>query len=196
MIVGIDIDDTLNEFSLVLAECYKAETGMDALPGIRKHFFLEEATGMTGDDVINFFQRNHAALYERTPVKEYLPHMLEAMTRRNMVIHIVTNRMDSRREVTLDWLHDNNLSPYIDQLYMCGGCKHEFVTSHDIKLDVIVEDRLDKVKPFLKAKIPAVLFNYEHNQGFDHPLLYRVNNWFEAFEALCRIQITSKAWMR
>lgn len=196
MIVGIDIDDTINEFSYVLAQCYKNETGMDALPGIRKHFFLEDATGMTGDDVIAFFQRNHEPLYEWTPVKEYVRDMFEGLIRRHMTLHIITNRMDSRREVTLDWLHDTDLAPYIDQLYMTGGCKHEFCKTHDVHVDVMVEDRLDKVKPFLAAKIPCVLFNYEHNQGFSHPLLHRVNNWFEAYEALCRIQIQSKGWMK
>lgn len=194
MEIGIDIDDTLNEFSEAIADAYFAETGINCLENLRKHFFMSEACGISSDDVVLFFERNRKRIYEETRLKPYLPEMLDAFCRRHMTLHIITNRSLAMREVTLDWLHDNNVSPFIDRIYFVEDCKYTFCKNNGINIDLMIEDRLDRAKPFLENRIPVILFNYEHNQGYDHPLLYHVNDWWGAYQVAARIQTRHGGW--
>lgn len=196
MRIGIDIDDTLNEFSEAIAEAYFDETGINCLEDVRRYFFMDRICGMTSEDVIRFFERNHKRLYEQTRLKPYLPQMLNGLRHRHMALDIITNRMDDNREVTLKWLHDNNVLPYIDRVYFTSGCKYEFCETNGIKIDLMIEDRLDRAKPFLEHKIPVILFDYEHNRGYEHRLLHRVTNWWEVFQIAARLQTLSGGWQR
>lgn len=206
MIVGVDIDDTSNELSEAIALGLSREHGGEAITYQQQlsaaHEVYSCIEGWTKSDVGPFFARNQWMFDEARP-KDFIHDMLYGLRKRNFSFLILTHRT-TKFEVpqrTYEWLERTELLPFFTEIHHANKNgqrlnKAQYAADNDLRLDVMMEDKLDISIDFLKKKIPVILFNYGHNQGYEHPLLHRVNNWWEAYQALCRIQNQSKEWQR
>lgn len=206
MIVGVDIDDTSNELSESIALALAKEHMCEHTEFLQKlhdvHDIHRCVDGWTKDDIGPFFARNQWMFDEARP-KDYIHDMLYGLRKRNFSFLILTHRT-TKFDVpqrTYEWLERTELLPFFTEIHHANRDgrrlnKAAYAAENDLKLDAMIEDKLEIAMDFLQRKIPVVLFNYGHNQGYEHPLLYRVNNWWEAYQALCRIQIRSKEWQR
>lgn len=212
MRVGVDIDGTLNDLDKKIAEGlakekpvevhgYSAKTWYEKELG-RKHYIHDIVPEWGREDIGPFFARNQW-MFDEAPLKDYAIDMLYGLRLRNFKFLILTHRT-TEWEVpirTAEWLDRSEVAPFMEEVHHASLKgrrldKYQYAVDNKLNLDVMMEDKLEVAIPFLKAKIPVILFNYEHNQGYDHPLLHRVNNWWEAYQALCTIQIRSKEWQK
>lgn len=192
MRIGIDVDNTLNNLSEAIAKQLDIELGVSTLEHLEKDFFIEGITGWTGEEVDEFFGRHLERIFFGADVKDkYMELAVYGLYRRHNELHLVTNRnikrYDRMEEFTTGWLEARKLKECFKNFHYIKGCKHSYCLTEQLHLDVMVEDNLERSIPFLEAGIPVVLFNYGYNQ-YDHPLLHRVENWWEAFNVLVKIE--------
>lgn len=194
MRVGVDIDNTINDCSQSIARELDPVVGKDTEPLLKEHFWIEKAVGWTDEQVIEFFSNHAEKIHRFAHLKDNMTrYMLQGLFRRGVDLFIITNRDNERvgydiQTCTLDWLQHHEIRRYFSSVLFTPGCKHEYCVTNDIGIDVMVEDSPERAEAFLEAGIPVVLFDYPYNRHVEHEKLYRVNDWWGAFQAIVKIQ--------
>lgn len=104
-------------------------------------------------------------------------------------IHIITAREEKLERLTRKWLDKYKIN-YLSLHHL--GSTEKLSTAIQLNLDVIIEDRLETALEMIKWQIPTILFNTPYNEGLEHPLLYRVNTWAEAYAVIKKMSKIKK----
>lgn len=194
MRVGVDIDNTMNDISQSIARYLDPVVGMDTESLLREHLWISTAVGWTEEEVESFFDRHAEKIHKYADMKdEYTAHMLKGLFLRSINLVVITNRNPDRtgydiKTCTHDWLRDNKILEYFSEVHFTPSCKQEYCVRIDMPLDAMIEDNPERAITFLEAGVPVVLFDYPYNRFIEHKLVHRVTNWWEAFQAVVKIQ--------
>lgn len=198
MRIGVDIDNTLNNLTEAIAKQLDIETGLSTRERLYEVFWMEDVVGWSADQVSDFFDRNCDRIFNGADIKDrYTLIALQCLALRHNQIHIVTNRNPKKngydiQQMTKEWVEKNNLTPYVSSIHFAEECKYHYCRENKLHVDVMVEDSVERAASFLSAGVPVILFDYKYNQDFSHKLLYRVKDWWEAFQKLVEIETEVK----
>lgn len=209
MRIGVDVDNTMNNFSQSVAKYLDPIIGKDSERLLQQTLHIHEAAGWEDEDTVDFFLRYGKRIHMEAPAKDkYLLATIKGLFLRGFDISVITNRQNERvgfdvETQTSEWLDAHKLTPYIDDVHFVKDCKHEYATVHKLGVGLMIEDNLERAIPFLENGIPVILFNHGYNhthngQLFVHKHLHRVNNWWEVYQKAIDIEkeLFNSAWQR
>lgn len=193
MRIGVDIDNTLNDFSQAAAKHLDPVLGYDTEQKLRRHLSFAEAFGWTDEDTEEFFSIYGKKIHEDAYLKDrYVHDILKGLFLRGFEFTVITNRDNKRagfdvETQTHEWLKKQQIAKYIEDVHFTRGCKHEYSEARRLGIQAMIEDNLERAIPFLENGIPVILFNHEYNrtynhQLFEHKLLHRVNTWWDVYQ--------------
>ncbi len=192
--IGVDLSDSLNNIGDCIAAVVHKRTGLDCYDALREHYYLERAIGWSSYEVSEFFRKYSCEILDACELKPMAHQMLIGLKMRSMDLSVLMHRVGSQcglpvDDMTIRWLADRGVLNLFKEVHMVDDCKTAYIKDKGLTFDAVVEDNPRQAEAFLEAKIPVVLFDYPHNRRLDHPMLHRVTNWFQAYEALTRIQL-------
>lgn len=139
--IGIDVDCVLTELKPTMefmAEYFnKPVARFDQI----KDYNLSSAYGITEEESLIFWkEEEHKICKYSVPSTERIQSIFDNFVEDTSEIYVITSRNESLREVTENWLLDNNIN--YDVLIMTSGvCKKE--TIEELGLDIMIDDKPD-----------------------------------------------------
>lgn len=204
MLIGIDIDNTLNDFSQAVAKYLDPIVGKDTEPLLKEHLWISKAVDWEDEDVVDFFGRYAERIHMEADTKDsYTTPIINGLYLRGFDMTIITNRQKERvgfdvEAQTAKWLKLHKLDLYFNDIHFVKDCKHEYHLAKKLGIECMIEDNLERSIPFVENGIPVILFNYGYNQGYEHKNLHRVDNWWEAYQKLIKLEreLFDNLWQR
>ena len=180
LILGFDIDGVLTndddgECSIWLKEA--SEYFGVPLPE-KRAYYIEDAFGISREEVLGFFRARVHKIYSEVPVREHVAETLQSLWNSGHTIHLITARDESSRDITEKWLRRHSL-PY-HSLYMHRS-KQPFskgTLCQELQVGFFVDDKVENALETAEKGIYTLLFHASHNRGFVAPLPL-VKNWRE-----------------
>lgn len=207
MRIGVDVDNTLNNFSQSIARYLDPLVMKDTEQLLKEHLWISNAVGWSDEKVVDFFARYGERIHGEAGMKDkYVEIVIKGLYLRKFNMKIITNRQSERvgfdvETQTHEWLKKHKIDNFFTGVHFVKDCKHEYSVATSLNIECMVEDNLERSIPFLENGIPVVLFNHPYNhkkdgKAYTHKNLHRVNNWWEAYQALVTIEreVFNKGW--
>lgn len=199
MKIGIDIDNTINQLDESLAKVL--DTMLEpTLEKLQKNLDLGEALGWPEDRVWSFFEEYGAKIHRKADIKPFAKHMIIGLFKRHNVLYVLTNRSERGLgkhviEDTKFWLNIHGVLPVLTDVIHIDGCKDTWCKANELQLDVMVEDNPEHAQKFAESGIKVVLFNYPYNEHVKHENIIRVDNWWQAYREIIKLQDAEKEFV-
>ena len=172
MILGIDIDGTINNFQDVSAKYLKKELNIKF---DNKDYELYK--GMKKSEIDDFNQKHREDFINEVKALPGSQEVINQLLNQGNEIYLITAREYSFAPDTMEWLDKNHFS-FTDIYFNCGNkvdtCKWKDV-------DIMIDDSPYNLKALNKAGIPYIVFNQEYNQDIYNEL-YRAKNWENIYD--------------
>lgn len=180
MKIGIDIDGTITT-PFYWLDFYNEHLGTKMKPKDITTYDHHLSFGISLKS-FNTFRNNHIeTIHNLALPRNEAARYVNQLFFEYQDIHIITAREKELEPLTKAWLYKYKLN-YLSLHHL--GSTEKLGTAIQLGLNVIIEDRLETAMEMIKWQIPTILFNTPYNEGLEHPLLYRVNTWAEAYLAI------------
>lgn len=190
MNIGIDIDDTITNSSVVFLKYARIYNKKNKIPYKIKKFELDQniAFGWSIDN-----QREFAEKYLKLILKEAIPkknvvEILKKIKKLGCNIFLITARKDSEivgmYDFTKEWLIDNNIE--FDKLIV--NCDDKLKVCLDNEIKLFIDDNFFTCKKILNSKkIRVLLYETNYNKKYNHKDLEKVKKWNEILKIVIEI---------
>ncbi len=177
-IIGIDIDGVLtreekggkNIWEMKLAEYLNKDINR-----CNDVYNFKDAFNITSEELDGFIKKHVYNIYKNLQPASGAINVLSKLNKLNFKIYLITARNEKYRNVTENWLAQNNI-PY-DFLYHEDN-KAPLAVKKNIQL--FIEDNKNNTIELLKNNIPVILVNKYHNKNLQKKNnIFRVDNWQE-----------------
>ncbi len=182
MKIGIDIDDTITNSSIVVKEyAYKYDNDYNnrLVPNIDSIMrgFLED------EYVQKFYDEHSKDIGNAIEVKENAKEVIDKLRSEGNQVYIITARSNKfygdAYAFTEGYLKRHNVN--FDKLVTSQTYKLEYCKNEGI--DLMIDDAIDTVESINKEGINSILFTSEINKDKETNVR-RVNNWLELYEII------------
>ena len=177
MKIGIDIDGTITTPYYWL-DFFNENLNRDLKVEDIKHYDHYKDFKITEKEFIDFRNEYLKEIHLLAVPRSEAVHYVNRLFHENESTYLITARENELTLLTKSWLNDNGIKS--SDLYHLGSTKKTKLAL-SLKLDVFLEDRYETALNMALAGIPTILFNTTYNQEGNHPLIYRVDTWEEAF---------------
>jgi len=187
MNIGIDIDDTINNLSLVLVEYAKEYNRRAKIEHeIQIHEWdFDKAFGWNEENIKEFLENDFHEVYTNAEPKENAVSVIRKLKEEGNKIIIITARSDKEvrnaHYYSEEWLKKHDI-PY-DELVSDSQDKAQKCIEHNIHL--FIDDRIKHCENVRNnAHIPVYLFNSIYNQNHEDTGIKRVFSWLEIYNEI------------
>lgn len=179
MRIGVDIDNTINNFSVVAKKYLKEDYNKTFSPTDYNLY-----SGLKLPEIKKFEARHSDEfMNEVKPIAESSEILRQLLNEKNQ-IYIITARNYSFAEETLKWLRRYNFM-YTD-IYFNSTTKVDVCKWKEV--DFMIDDNPNNLISLNKAGIPFIVFNQPYNQDIYGEKL-RSNNWNTIYDFFSYISI-------
>lgn len=180
MRIGIDIDGTITT-PFYWLDFYNKKLNKSIKPKEITSYDHAKPFGITELDFRQFRERYLYEIHTLAEPRDQAAYFVNKLFFEHQQISIITAREKKLEILTHKWLLEHNIS--FSSLHHLGST-NKVSTAIIQNLDLFIEDRLETAQEMIIWGIPTLLFNTPYNQGYDHPLLFRVNTWKEVYEII------------
>lgn len=174
MILGIDIDGTVNNFQDVVAKYLQKEYDIKFDD---KDYELYK--GLNKSEIDKFNDKYSQVFLKEVKALPESQEVINELMNKGNEVYFITAREYSHASDTMEWLKRNNFS-FTDIYFNCGNkvdtCKWKNV-------DIMIDDSPYNLKALNKAGIPYIIYNQNYNQDIYNEL-YRASNWNNIYDFL------------
>lgn len=190
MNIGIDLDDTINNFAyqfVYYAKKYNTEKLIDH--NIKEYEWdFDKAYGWNLDDEKCFYKTYIKDILLNVKIKENASEIINKLKKEENKIIIITARSKKDygqiNEITKKWLEQNNVK--YDKLILESFNKAEKCIENNI--DVFIDDGIKNCKQVYEAlKIPTYMFDSIYNQKEENTHIKRVFSWEEIYNEIRKL---------
>ena len=185
MRIGIDIDDTMGNFSETLFN-YALEYDKS----LRNKGIIYENTNLIdgkfdwSEEEYNYFYKKYIELtgYNLKPFKD-VKNVIDKLRTMNYKIIIISLRGDDYIDahlMTKTWLEKNNI--VVDKIILNAKYKSEVAFKE--KLDYFIDDLPHNCEAVLKMGIKTFLYTSYRNENYINNDIERINNWEEFYQKI------------
>lgn len=175
MIIGVDIDNTLNTLCKAVLSVYNEDSGDNLKPEDIKSYYIDEYVKPAyKDNFKNYFvdRRVWKKIKLIKDCQKYIAHLY----RDGHTIIFITSTEPENLKKKANWLKRN--FPYLDirkSLFACP--KKQYMAGIDILID-------DYEKNLVDGKYHKILVSAPWNESFDNNAhgIYRAKSWAEIYE--------------
>lgn len=187
MIIGIDLDDTINNLATTFTKYAKIYNQSQNISHIiqENEWGFDKAFGWDEFHESNFQNMYLKILFTEVNLKEKAKEIINKLKDDGNEIVIITAR--SRRyipdvfEVSDEWLQKNKIK--YDKLVIEGKDKVDKCIENNV--DIFIDDIANNCEQvYSKAKIPVYLFDSIFNKEYFNPNIKRVLNWEEVYKEI------------
>lgn len=189
MKIGIDIDGTITT-PFYWLDFYNKKLNTNLKPKDINTYEHQLAFGITLRDFNTFrnkyLKEIHKLAHPRYDASRYINQLFF----QHHDIFIITAREKKLQPLTHKWLQDYKI--LYKSLHHLGSTEKTGLALEK-SINIFLEDRLETAIDMIKRQIPTILFNTPYNQGYEHPLLIRVDNWQQAYQVIQAIDKKNKS---
>ncbi|MBN2794626.1 MAG: hypothetical protein JXR88_04415 [Clostridia bacterium] len=180
MKIGIDIDGTITT-PFYWLDFYNLHLNKNVKPKDITTYDHHIPFGITLQEFKRFRDENLFEIHNLAVPRNACEFYMRMLFFDNHELSLITAREKELETLTNKWLMKYNL--YFHQVYHLGHTEKAHLALH-LNLDVFIEDRLETAIALIQYQIPVILFTTPYNQGYKHPLLFRVNSWQEVYQII------------
>ena len=147
----------------------------------KRTYYIEDAFGLTTDEVHGFFRARADHIIETVPIREQAAETLKDLKDRKHTIHLITARDERHRSITEGWLQRHGV-PY-DRLFMSSSQQSysKGALCKELQVSFFVDDKIENALDTAKHSVYTLLFHASHNLGRTHSLPL-VKDWTQVRE--------------
>lgn len=180
MKIGIDIDGTITT-PFYWLEFYNHHLNKEVKPKDVTTYDHHIPFGLTLNEFTSFRKKYLFEIHELALPRNSCEYYMRMLFFDNHDLSVITAREKTLEKLTQKWLQKHHI--YYHQLYHLGHTDKAHIALH-LNLDLFIEDRLETAIALIQYQIPVILFTTPYNQGYEHPFLFRVNSWQEAYNTI------------
>jgi len=189
-VIGIDIDDTINDLSSILVKYaieYNQQTNIEH--DIQAHEWeFEKAFGWDSENIKEFLEKYLYKAYIEAIPKENSVEVIKRLKEEGNKIIIITSRSDEEVKnshyYSEQWLKSYGI-PY-DKLVLNSVDKAAKCIENNI--DIFIDDRISHCKNVSRnARIPVYLFDSAYNKNHEDTGMKRVFSWLEVYNEIKKL---------
>ena len=190
MNIGIDLDDTINNFAYQFVYYAKEYNKQNLINHSIKEYEwdFDKAYGWKIEDEKNFYKTYIKDILVNVNIKENASEIINRLQEEGNKIIIITARSIKDyidiSEITKNWLKQNNIK--YDKLVLESFNKAEKCIENNI--DVFIDDGIKNCNEVYKAlKIPTYMFDSIYNQKEENTHIKRVFYWKEIYNEIKKL---------
>lgn len=175
MTIGIDIDDTITNTSLLVQEVMKNNNIVD---------YKGDYNNLTDEEMLKYkdiFINNIDQVLTNCSLKENVSSVLKKLHDNGNKIILITSRDNyfspNVYNITIDYLEKNNI--IYDELFF--ECNDKAKVCFDKKVDIMIDDNIKLYNKLVNSKTKPILFETDYNKEFD---CLKINNWESLFSII------------
>lgn len=178
--IGIDIDGVIGDSDRIFRKHLNSFFHLKLKRSDIKEFYYEKVLGLSEEEIMPFWRHfNENRLWLEIPLIRNARTSIDYLKSKYAII-LITARNEKLRDVTVEWLTANAV-PY-DELTMLSGSESKItkILQNNIRLNALVEDKLENAYHFAEEGVKVFLFDYPWNRsGSARENIVRVRSWKE-----------------
>lgn len=199
MIIGIDIDDTLNneyQFMIDFGTMYCNKIGKYSLKNIdtiESHYMFE-----WGEKTAHQFWNTYMETFCKLPAIPFSGEVIKKLKSEGHKIYIITarekndpwfpkNMARDLENITIKWLLDNGIN--FDKIFF--SCEDKGKVCKENNVDIMIDDdprNIDK----LIGNTNVFVFDKPYNRKPEYDIVTRVYSWYDAYEKIKKLNAKLK----
>jgi uncharacterized HAD superfamily protein len=196
MVIGVDMDDVLLDFTEHLLRFVNAKYGTNHQRKDSFNFNLEHVWKVPKEDVdrkiLEFYSSKEHN--EAPPFPEALDGIRE-LKAAGHELHLITSKPDILKDVTLRWLRTHFSDAFSDAHFMnefhgTGAKRTKAEVCKLLGVEIFIDDALHNARSISATGIPVLLLDAPWNQEKVEAPITRVKSWKDIVEI---IQLLTKA---
>lgn len=170
----IDIDGTITEpyYWLRRANEY---FHTNVRPEDVLHYEMHKVLGIRREEFQQFYSRYGRLVHKESNIRYGAKEQLNRL-HQNHLIHFVTAREESMRDITEEWLKDHHIPA--DTISLLGN-PDKVWKARQLQSDYFIEDSYDNAISLAQAGFDVLLIDCTYNKGPLPDKVKRVRNWYE-----------------
>ena len=189
MIIGIDVDDVIADFSGAVLKHLKQKHGLDLDFEEWTEYMIEESPKFAGisekilDSMQDIFNSDSALLH--FSISPDAPKVLKDLAERHQIFFITARGRDFKfaKAHTLKWLESHSIP------FHALHFEHDkHVIAKDLRVDLFIEDSPKNASLLVKEGVPVLLMDKPYNREVRHELITRVKDWKDIAKEIDKIE--------
>lgn len=180
--IGIDIDGTITSpyhYIPYLNKIYSKNLTEKDITTV----YWADLYGDTLEGLLDKLHSDYLHSYSEAVVLDEVDTIIKELHKENELFFI-TARDVSLRNITFNWLEENNLSCV--PLYLLGS-DHKLDLANELGCDIFIEDNPNNALQLANGGIKVLLIDTNYNKDIDHINITRVSNWYEIKNIICKL---------
>lgn len=188
MIIGVDVDDVIADFSGAVLKHLKQKHGVELDFEEWTEYMIEDSPKFAHmrekilDSMEDIFAGDSALHFSVNPDA---PGILKDISERHQVFFITARGRDFKfaKAHTLRWLESHSIP------FHALHFEHDkHVIAKNLKVDLFIEDSPKNSLLLAKEGIPVLLMDKPYNKGVKHELITRVKGWKDIDKEIAKIE--------
>ena len=187
MRIGIDIDNVISNFDIVLFdEFLKHDKELRNTGVLNPNLYMTKGMfDWTSEELDCFYQENIERIAKSLDVIDEAKETIQRLKDEGNTIIIITSRDNGDYthpyEMTYEWL--NKKAIVFDELILVHTPLEKVGVIQDKHIDIMIDDSIKVCAGLIKVGIPAILMDTPYNRNMD---ILRAKDWREIYEYITK----------